>query len=121
MRSQPFVSNDLSAESSREGELEKPRGSDNVVTNFDLDLACYHEQGDGRLVIDPQCAFNFFICARDAHAYHREARIEFGEKIAAQLKLSEDGTKVLWPQPTDDPEDPQNVRTDSIIVIAICT
>ena len=67
MQSQPFVSNGLSAESSREGALEKPRGSNNVVTDFDLDLACYHEQGDGRLVVDPQCAFIFFICARDTH------------------------------------------------------
>ena len=39
----------------------------------------------------------------------REAKVEFGEAIAARLKLSKDGTKVLWPQPTDDPEDPQNV------------
>lgn len=40
----------------------------------------------------------------------REAKIELGEAVAAKLKLSADGTKVLWPQPTDDPEDPQNVR-----------
>ena len=40
---------------------------------------------------------------------HREAEIEFGEDIAKRLKLSADGTKVLWPQPTDDSEDPQNV------------
>lgn len=39
----------------------------------------------------------------------REAKIEFGEDIAKRLKLSADGTKVLWPQPTDDSEDPQNV------------
>lgn len=44
----------------------------------------------------------FLIC--------REARIEFGDDIAKALKLSEDGAVVLWPQPTDDPEDPQNVR-----------
>ena len=42
------------------------------------------------------------------HLY-REAKIEFGEAIAARLKLSRDGKKVLWPQPTDDPDDPQNV------------
>lgn len=40
---------------------------------------------------------------------HREAKIEFGEDVAKRLKLSADGTKVLWPQPTDDPGDPQNV------------
>lgn len=39
--------------------------------------------------------------------------IEFGEEVASKLKLSSDGTKVLWPQPTDDPEDPQNVRSDA--------
>jgi hypothetical protein len=38
----------------------------------------------------------------------REAKIELGAAIAAQLKLSEDGTKVLWPQPTDSALDPQN-------------
>ncbi len=42
----------------------------------------------------------------------REAKIEFGEKVAKTLKLSPDGTKVLWPQPTDDPEDPQNVSSN---------
>ena len=41
----------------------------------------------------------------------REARIEFGEAVAKKLKLSADGTKVLWPQPADDPQDPQNVCT----------
>ena len=40
----------------------------------------------------------------------REARIEFGDEVASRLKLSPDGKTVLWPQPTDDPEDPQNVR-----------
>jgi len=41
----------------------------------------------------------------------REARIELGEVVAAKLKLSEDGTIVLWPQPTDSPRDPQNWST----------
>jgi hypothetical protein len=40
----------------------------------------------------------------------REARVEFGDEVASRLKLSPDGKTVLWPQPTDDPEDPQNVR-----------
>lgn len=39
----------------------------------------------------------------------REAKVEFGEAVAKNLKLSSDGLTVLWPQPTDDPEDPQNV------------
>ncbi|KAH9918337.1 MFS general substrate transporter [Amylocystis lapponica] len=55
-----------------------------------LDLHSYHERNAGRLVVDPE-----------------EARIEFGEEVAKRLKLSADGSKVLWPQPTDDPEDPQ--------------
>jgi hypothetical protein len=39
-----------------------------------------------------------------------EARAEFGLEIASKLKLTKDGSKVLWPQPSDDPNDPQNVR-----------
>ncbi|KZT10560.1 MFS general substrate transporter [Laetiporus sulphureus 93-53] len=57
----------------------------------EIDLFTYHERNAGRLVIDAE-----------------EAKIEFGEEIAKRLKLSKDGTKVLWPQPRDDPEDPQN-------------
>lgn len=38
----------------------------------------------------------------------REAKIELGEAVAARLKLTEDGSIVLWPQPTDSPDDPQN-------------
>ncbi|KAI0725731.1 MFS general substrate transporter [Fomitopsis betulina] len=56
-----------------------------------LDLTQYHEHHAGRLVVDPE-----------------EARIEFGERVASQLKLSADGKTVLWPQPRDDPKDPQN-------------
>jgi len=55
------------------------------------ELHIYHEKAAGRLVIDPE-----------------EAYVEFGEEIASSLKLSEDGTKILWPQPYDDPHDPQN-------------
>lgn len=44
------------------------------------------------------------------HPCNREARIEFGDKVASRLKLSPDGKTVLWPQPSDEPEDPQNVR-----------
>ncbi|KAG6825209.1 hypothetical protein H0H92_004387 [Tricholoma furcatifolium] len=56
-----------------------------------IDLHSFHERNAGRLVVDPE-----------------EARIEFGEDVASRLKLSRDGTKVLWPQPHDSPLDPQN-------------
>ncbi|KAH9831123.1 MFS general substrate transporter [Rhodofomes roseus] len=81
-------------------DLEKDLGGDKVVvireqetsaSVGEIDLFTYHERNAGRLVIDPE-----------------EAKIEFGEDVAKRLKLSADGTKVLWPQPTDDPEDPQN-------------
>lgn len=58
----------------------------------DLDLSLLHEARAGRLVVDPE-----------------EAKIEFGSKVASRLKLNHDGTKVLWPQPSDSPNDPQNV------------
>ncbi|KZV96898.1 MFS general substrate transporter [Exidia glandulosa HHB12029] len=57
----------------------------------ELDPLTLHEVHAGRLVIDPE-----------------EAKIEFGEAFAARLKLSRDGKKVLYPQPTDSPRDPQN-------------
>ena len=38
-----------------------------------------------------------------------EAREEFGNEVTSKLKLTKDGRFVLWPQPSDDPEDPQNV------------
>ncbi|KAF8918897.1 MFS general substrate transporter [Mucidula mucida] len=60
-------------------------------SNEEIDLASFHERNAGRLVIDPQ-----------------EAKIEFGEAVASKLKLSRDGQKVLWPQPTDSSRDPQN-------------
>jgi hypothetical protein len=41
--------------------------------------------------------------------YAREAHSEFGDEVASRLKLSPDGKIVLWPQPSDEPEDPQNV------------
>ncbi|KAI0040199.1 MFS general substrate transporter [Auriscalpium vulgare] len=62
-----------------------------VMPDDDIDLLSYHEHRAGRLVVDPE-----------------EARIEFGDKVASRLKLTRDRTKVLWPQPTEDPEDPQN-------------
>ncbi|KAJ8701500.1 hypothetical protein PTI98_000268 [Pleurotus ostreatus] len=69
------------------------RGSDASINSAadSIDLFSYHEHNAGRLIVDPE-----------------EAKIELGDVVAAKLKLSADGTKVLWPQPTDDPEDPQN-------------
>ncbi|KAF8999157.1 MFS general substrate transporter [Cyathus striatus] len=63
------------------------RGSESST----IDIYALHEVSAGRLVLDPE-----------------EARKEFGESVASKLKLTKDGSKVLWPQPTDDPEDPQN-------------
>ncbi|KZS87001.1 MFS general substrate transporter [Sistotremastrum niveocremeum HHB9708] len=57
----------------------------------EIDFDKYQSQMAGRLVVDPE-----------------EAKIEFGEAVASKLKLSRDGHKVLWPQPTDLREDPQN-------------
>ncbi|KAI0252929.1 major facilitator superfamily domain-containing protein, partial [Lactifluus subvellereus] len=72
----------------------------------DIDLSTYHEKRAGRLVLDPI-----------------EARIEFGNEIASRLKLSPDGKTVLWPQPTDDPEDPQNWsegrKTVQLIIVTL--
>ncbi|EKM53344.1 uncharacterized protein PHACADRAFT_197775 [Phanerochaete carnosa HHB-10118-sp] len=56
-----------------------------------LDFVAYYENNAGRLVVDPE-----------------EAKVEFGEEISKKLKLTADGTTVLWPQPADDPDDPQN-------------
>ncbi|KII84675.1 hypothetical protein PLICRDRAFT_357180 [Plicaturopsis crispa FD-325 SS-3] len=66
---------------------------DSSVTLADpnVDLYSYHEKQAGRLVVDPG-----------------EAMIELGPALASKLKLTEDGTKVLWPQPTDSADDPQN-------------
>jgi hypothetical protein len=74
---------------------------------FDIDLSSYHEKHAGRLIIDPKCVSP---CGQltTALTHIREARIEFGDAVAAKLKLSADGTKVLWPQPADSPFDPQN-------------
>ncbi|KAK7451022.1 hypothetical protein VKT23_012698 [Stygiomarasmius scandens] len=57
----------------------------------EINLFTLHEERAGRLVVDPE-----------------EAKVEFGEAVASKLKLSRDGTKILWPQPTDSPNDPQN-------------
>jgi hypothetical protein len=80
-----------------------------------LDLIAYYENNAGRLVVDPEYVPSLLL-HRDSRPHaiifwsFREAKIEFGEAVASKLKLSSDGTKVLWPQPSNDPEDPQNVR-----------
>ncbi|KAK0452387.1 MFS general substrate transporter [Armillaria borealis] len=86
----------MSASSKPDIDSEKHGGDSapSVVLQEDateIDLATFHELHAGRLVIDPT-----------------EAKIEFGETFASKLKLSRDGTKVLWPQPTDSARDPQN-------------
>jgi len=75
-------------------------------------LLNYYEECAGRLVLDPKCLFlsSFFLARLAYHPCTREARTEFGDEVASRLKLSSDGTFVLWPQPSDDPDDPQNVR-----------
>jgi len=80
---------------------------------LEIDLVHYHEQCAGRLVLDPKyVSFSSFSLVFLAdHTSTREAGIEFGDEVALRLKLSPDGKFVLWPQPSDDPEDPQNVRS----------
>ena len=91
------------------------------TNSLDVDLTHYHEQCAGRLVLDPK-SVGFFLSSFssislvDRHPI-REAGIEFGSEVAARLKLSPDGKFVLWPQPSDNPEDPQNVRPFLKIVI----
>lgn len=56
-----------------------------------IDIHDFHVKRAGRLVLDPE-----------------EARIEFGDVLASKLKTTKDGKTILWPQPYDTPEDPQN-------------
>ncbi|KAK0480594.1 MFS general substrate transporter [Armillaria novae-zelandiae] len=86
----------MSASGKPDSDTEKHGGDSapSVILQEDakeIDLATFHELHAGRLVIDPA-----------------EAKVEFGETFASRLKLSRDGTKVLWPQPTDSARDPQN-------------
>ncbi|KAF8056670.1 MFS general substrate transporter [Lyophyllum atratum] len=80
--------------------------STSVSDRSEIDLLSYHEKNAGRLIIDPE-----------------EAKLELGEEVAAHLKLNHDGTKVLWPQPTDSPLDPQNWtarrKTIQLIIITL--
>ncbi|KAF7348493.1 MFS general substrate transporter [Mycena venus] len=85
-------------------EMEKHAAEHSISDQSEIDLYSFHEQAAGRLVIDPE-----------------EAKVELGESVASRLKLSRDGTKVLWPQPTDSPEDPQNWsdRRKSLLLIIV--
>ncbi|KAI7947182.1 hypothetical protein MJO28_009090 [Puccinia striiformis f. sp. tritici] len=56
-----------------------------------VDLNYEYETGSGRVIIDPV-----------------EAEVELGKPLASQLKLDKTGKVVLWPQPSEDPNDPQN-------------
>lgn len=74
-----------------------------------FDPCLYHEQNAGRLIIDPECVLRYTNRFKLMLMHsNSEARRELGEKIASRLKLTKDGTKILWPQPTDSPLDPQN-------------
>ncbi|OJA17473.1 hypothetical protein AZE42_03918 [Rhizopogon vesiculosus] len=84
MASEDRLSSELQAEKKADDFLE-------VDVTKEVDLVAYYEEAAGRLVVDPE-----------------QAKIQFGEVIASGLKLSADGSKVLWPQPTNDPNDPQN-------------
>ncbi|TFY82221.1 hypothetical protein EWM64_g1793 [Hericium alpestre] len=97
----------MSRSSSLQKEFEAEKGGPGASDSIDsIDFLLYHEKGDGRLVVDPA-----------------EAKIEFGEHNASKLKLSPDGKVVLWPQPTDDPEDPQNWsdlrKTVQLIIVTL--
>ncbi|KAG2339662.1 MFS general substrate transporter [Suillus weaverae] len=72
-------------------QLEEHSNKSDVEATEKFDPASYYEQAAGRLVIDPQ-----------------QAKVQFGEALASTLKLSPDGSTILWPQPADDPNDPQN-------------
>ncbi|KAG1778135.1 major facilitator superfamily domain-containing protein [Suillus placidus] len=72
-------------------QLEEHSDKSDVEVAEKFDPASYYEQAAGRLVIDPQ-----------------QAKVQFGEALASTLKLSPDGSTILWPQPADDPNDPQN-------------
>lgn len=81
----------------------------------------YYNEQVGRLVISPECillCLSFDELETDVCPANREARAEFGAEVADRLKLSRDGTKVLWPQPTDDPRDPMNVCSMSSLLRA---
>ena len=101
----PFELSTMSLHSSDKYGIDKINQSGSPI-----DLYSFHEQHAGRLVVDPEYVHDGSSWCSVILTLNREAKIEFGEVIASKLKLTSDGTKILWPQPTDDPEDPQNVR-----------
>jgi len=93
------------------GKLNEKREQDMESNCLHTDLLAFHEQNAGRLIVDPECVFLFLWQHAEemwCTISHREAKVELGEEVAARLKLTKDGTKVLWPQPTDSEKDPQN-------------
>ncbi|KAF9254339.1 MFS general substrate transporter [Marasmius fiardii PR-910] len=93
-------------DSAEKHEAHKEGSSVDGSGSSEVNLLRYYEDRTGNLVIDPE-----------------EAKIEFGEALASRLKLSRDGAKVLWPQPTDSPYDPQNWsdgrKTLQLIIITL--
>ena len=88
----------------------KPSTEDSYDDASEIDLYSFHEQNAGRLIIDPAYV-NPSLHLNPSNSFSRffrEAKVELGPTVAARLKLSDDGTKVLWPQPTDSARDPQN-------------
>ncbi|KAJ7440296.1 MFS general substrate transporter [Mycena galericulata] len=90
-----------------------PRSDDAIFggptwTLTETDLLSYHERNAGRLIVDP-----------------KEAQAEFGKDVAALLKVSADGMNILWPQPTSNPEDPQNWserrKTLQLVIITLAS
>lgn len=89
------MSDDLEGKEAPQAHEQAPPNEKALLDETDFDalaeLHGYHERRAGRVVIDPA-----------------EAEREFGVEVARKLKLNKSGTKILWPQPTDDPLDPQN-------------
>ncbi|KAL0568437.1 hypothetical protein V5O48_013549, partial [Marasmius crinis-equi] len=93
------------SDAQRDEDSSEIKGGDHFSDN---DLATFHERDAGRLILDPE-----------------EARLEFGEAFSSRLKLTKDGKTILWPQPRDDPADPQNwssrKKAIHIIIVTLAT
>ncbi|KAF5364830.1 hypothetical protein D9758_009320 [Tetrapyrgos nigripes] len=79
-------------------EMDKDREMGKDEEYADVDISTFHERFKGRVILDPE-----------------EAAIELGPKFASRLKtettVDSKGNRterILWPQPTEDPLDPQN-------------
>ena len=62
---------------------------------------------------------NYIAATSNTPFFTSEAREEFGNEVASKLKLTKDGRLVLWPQPSDDPEDPQNVSSSFFLLATV--